>query len=104
MGITRIPEDPILSLDLRGNIELANSAALSLFATTEERIRQRNITYYFSQFNFTRWIEDEEPAPYKETINLKGRSYTLSVTPINFDEKDDASATIGAVVLLRTVE
>ncbi|CAM7314743.1 transcriptional regulator TyrR [Morganella morganii] len=96
-------EDPILSLDLRGNIELANSAALSLFATTEERIRQRNITYYFSQFNFTRWIEDEEPAPYKETINLKGRSYTLSVTPINFDEKDDASATIGAVVLLGTV-
>ena len=25
------------------------------------------------------------------------------MTPINFDEKDDASATIGAVVLLRTV-
>ena len=49
--------DAVLSIDLKGTVDMANSAALALFNKPEQDIVAQPISSFVSSFNLTDWLE-----------------------------------------------
>jgi transcriptional regulator of aroF, aroG, tyrA and aromatic amino acid transport len=54
-----LPE-PVLSLDMKGKIELANPASCQLFALDQSKLRNHNAVQLISGFNFA--LAGKQPA------------------------------------------
>lgn len=97
-----LPE-PVFSIDMKGKVELANQAALTLFGTTEDKICNQTAGGLIGGYNFLRWLENETVAPHAEKVVIRGQDYLMDITPIYLgDEKGEMSAPVGAVVVLKS--
>ena len=54
--LVAMPE-PVLSLDTKGKVELANPASCQLFAQSQERLRNHPVAQLITDFNIQRWLE-----------------------------------------------
>ncbi|MDC9595437.1 transcriptional regulator TyrR [Xenorhabdus anantnagensis] len=98
-----VPE-PIFSIDMKGNIELANSAALSLFDFSKEKISQKNIGYLISNYNFLRWLESEDHQQHSAQLSIKGQDYGMDIIPMQLTDENQIVRCVGAVIMLRSGE
>jgi transcriptional regulator of aroF, aroG, tyrA and aromatic amino acid transport len=98
--LAAMPE-PVLSIDLKGKIELANPAALSLFNLSAEKVRQQPISALISGFNFSRWLENE-PCADNQRLMLEGLDYLMEITPIKLSGDDDKLVAAGGMVMLKS--
>ncbi|AOV97046.1 DNA-binding transcriptional regulator TyrR [Edwardsiella hoshinae] len=97
-----LPE-PVFSIDMKGKVELANKAALSLFATSEEKICHQTAATLIGGYNFLRWLEDDDVAPHSEKVVIRGQDYLMDIMPIYLDDSKQAHRTpVGAVVVLKS--
>ncbi len=96
-----LPE-PVFSIDMKGKVELANQAALTLFGTSEEKISNQTVNNLISGYNFLRWLESEDVKPHAEKVVIRGQDYLMDITPINLGEGQAADAPVGAVVVLKS--
>lgn len=97
-----LPE-PVFSIDMKGKVELANQAALSLFATSEEKICQQTAATLIGGYNFMRWLEDDDVAPHSEKVVIRGQDYLMDIMPIYLDDSKQTHRTpVGAVVVLKS--
>ena len=94
--------EPVLSIDIKMNIELANPTALTLFGLDEVKIRQKTIFQLISNHNLQRWLELDDPEPYSEKITIKGQDYLIQVTPIKLTDDSGITHCTGAVILLKS--
>ena len=78
-----LPE-PVLSLDMKGKIELANPAQL------------------ISGFNFTRWLESNPHSSHSEHVAINGQNFLMEITPVHLEGETGEPVLTGAVVMLRS--
>ncbi|KLN97301.1 transcriptional regulator TyrR [Moellerella wisconsensis] len=95
--------EPVLSIDTKMNIELANPTSLVLFGLDENRIKQKTLTQLISDHGLHRWLELDDPQTYSEKVLIKGRDYLIQATPIILTDENNHSHCTGAVILLKSV-
>lgn len=102
--LTSLPE-PIFFIDLKGQIALANDAALTLFSTTIEQVHQQAITSLIDGSQVVRDIENgsDNVTISSSEITLHGQNYLLETTPIPLADKNEAINVIGTVIVLRNM-
>ncbi|MBI6550355.1 transcriptional regulator TyrR [Xenorhabdus lircayensis] len=96
-----VPE-PIFSIDMKGNIELANPASLALFGLSKEKISQKNISYLINNHNFLRWLESEHHQPHSARLSIKGQDYEMDIIPMQLTDENQVVRCVGAVIMLRS--
>ena len=94
--------DPMLSLDTRSKIELANPASCQLLGQSQERLRHHTIGQLIGDFNFQRWLESKPAESHSEHIVVNGQNFLLEITPVFLDGEDAQPLLTGAVVILRS--
>lgn len=94
--------DPMLSLDTKSKIELANPACCQLLGQSQERLRNHNIGQLIGDFNFLRWLENKPTDSHTEHVVVNGQNFLLEITPVFLDGEDAQPLLTGAVVMLRS--
>ncbi len=103
MLLESVPE-PIFSIDMKGNVELANSAALALFGVSKEKISQKNIGHLISNYNFLSWLESEHHQLHSAQLSIKGQDYGMNIIPMQLTDENQVVRCVGAVIMLRSGE
>ncbi|MCD1126579.1 transcriptional regulator TyrR [Jinshanibacter sp. LJY008] len=97
-----LPE-PVISIDLKGRIDLANHAALMLFGLSEERILTQTASSLLSGYNFLRHLEGENIVPHSERAIIRGQDYLMDITPVyQSDDEQQPKEVTGAVIVLKS--
>lgn len=99
--LVSMPE-PVFSIDMKGKVEQANPAALTLFELSESKIRHATAAGLISGYNFTRWLEQESDKPHTERVVIHGQDFLMDLTPIQLDDENQGSEVVGVVVMLKS--
>ncbi|CQI91137.1 transcriptional regulator TyrR [Yersinia frederiksenii] len=94
--------EPVFSIDLKGNLELANPAARDLFSLKEDKIRHKTAGGLLGGYNFARWFEEGGTAPHTERVLINNQDYLMEITPIELEDENQQNQTVGAVVMLKS--
>lgn len=94
--------EPVFSIDLRRNLELANPAARELFSLHEERIRHKTAGSFTRGYNLPVGLGRGATAPHTERVLINNQDYLMEVTPIELEDEDQQNQTVGAVVMLKS--
>lgn len=99
--LANLPE-PVLSISLKGSIDMVNHAAGELLGKAPEELIGQQIQSYISGFNFSGWVEDDVNRK-RETVVVNGLDYILEVVPVYIQsESSDTSVLASAVVTLKS--
>lgn len=94
--------EPVLSLDTRGKVEVANPASCQLFGQSQSRLLTHTAGQLIGGFNFQRWLEDAPTAPHSEHVAINGQNFLMDITPVALEGEGAARVFMGAVVMLRS--
>lgn len=96
-----IPE-PVLSVDVKGQIEQANPAALQLLQQTLAQVLHTGIEQWLPGVDLNRWLEKKQANTLKQQLSIQGRDFELEARPIYLPtDQQLAEQSIGAVILLK---
>jgi transcriptional regulator of aroF, aroG, tyrA and aromatic amino acid transport len=76
--LVAMPE-PVLSLDTKGKVELANPASCQLFAQSQE-LRNHPVAQLITDFNVQRWLESSPQESHSEHVVVNGQNFLLEIT------------------------
>ncbi|XTZ40329.1 transcriptional regulator TyrR [Salmonella enterica] len=96
-----LPE-PVLSLDMKGKIELANPASCQLFGLDSAKLRNHNAIQLIAGFNFQRWLESNPQHSHTEHVVINGQNFLMEITPVHLEGETGEPMFTGAVVMLRS--
>jgi len=99
--LAAMPE-PVLSIDLKGRVELANPAATALFGQRDEQLYHLPIGPLIDGFNFTGWLASERPSPESRPVVIMGQDFLLEIIPIHLAGENGKPAAAGGVILLKS--
>ncbi|XXN65084.1 transcriptional regulator TyrR [Enterobacter ludwigii] len=100
--LVAMPE-PVLSIDLKCKVELANPAAQNLFALDEQKLRNQNVGTLITGFNFQRWLENERVDAQAQHVVIQGRDFLMEARPIYLAEEEGQSdLPVGAMITLKS--
>ena len=77
-----LPE-PVLSLDMKSKVEMANPASCQLFAHPQERMRNHTAAQLINGFNFQRWLESNPQDSHSEHVVINGQNFLMEITPVH---------------------
>ncbi|KEA53653.1 transcriptional regulator [Mangrovibacter sp. MFB070] len=97
-----LPE-PVLSLDMKSKVEMANPACCALFGQDADKLRNHNAASLIPGFNFVRWLESRPVASHTEHVVINGQNFLMEITPVPV-EAEETGETVpgGAVVMLQS--
>ncbi len=90
--------DPVLAIDLKGQVDMANHAALSLFQKTEQEILNEQISSMLPGLNFSKWAEGN-CGRQRENLVINGLDYVMEVMPV-YISGDSEEATLASTVMI----
>lgn len=94
--------DPVIFLNLKGEIELVNPAVLSLFSQTESTMLQSPIHQWLGDVPVHKWLESTEQV-HRLGRRLKGREFLIEAKPIWLpEERDESQRPIGVVIVIKS--
>ncbi len=98
-----LPE-PVLSLDMKSKVEMANPAGCALFGQDESRLRNHNAAALIPGFNFTRWLESKPETSHTGHVVINGQNFLMEITPVRLESEEGGGETVlgGAVVMLQS--
>ena len=96
-----LPE-PVLSLDMKSKVELANPASCQLFGLSQDKLRNHNALQLIPGFNFQRWLEANPQGSHNEHVVINGQNFLLEITPVHLEGERGEPVLTGAVVMLRS--
>ncbi|MDU5713000.1 MAG: transcriptional regulator TyrR, partial [Citrobacter freundii] len=96
-----LPE-PVLSLDMKSKVEMANPASCQLFAHTQDRMRNHTAAQLINGFNFQRWLESNPQDSQSEHVVINGQNFLMEITPVHLQGENQEQMLTGAVVMLRS--
>jgi transcriptional regulator of aromatic amino acid metabolism len=99
--LVAMPE-PVLSLDTKGKVELANPASCQLFAQSPERLRNHPVAQLITDFNVQRWLESSPQESHSEHVVVNGQNFVLEITPVYLEGEHGERVLTGAVAMLRS--
>lgn len=94
--------DPVFTVDMKGKVELANQATLTLFGMTKERIYHQNAGTLIGNHEGLRWLEHDTAAPHTKKIVIRGQDYLREIIPICSGDGTKKNS-IGSIVILKSV-
>jgi transcriptional regulator of aroF, aroG, tyrA and aromatic amino acid transport len=93
--------DPVLSVGLKGEVEMINHAAEALFAKKNTELSGAQVTTLLPGFNYSGWLEENQQRQ-REGIVLDGLDYVAETMPVYITEEISGEEVIaGAVITLR---
>jgi transcriptional regulator of aroF, aroG, tyrA and aromatic amino acid transport len=90
--------DAVLSLDLKGTIDMANTTALALFNKTSRDVVGYPISNFVPAFNLTQWLEGNK-SHLLEYIVLDGLDYRLEVMPV-YIQGDSHEKNLASIMMI----
>jgi transcriptional regulator of aroF, aroG, tyrA and aromatic amino acid transport len=93
--------DAVLSINLKGFVDMANHAALSLFNVSDHEIIDQSVSALIHGFNFSRWLE-EKKSRQREEVVLNGLDYVLDVMPVYIQGESNESILASVMMILRS--
>ncbi|MCW8332919.1 transcriptional regulator TyrR [Vibrio sp. SCSIO 43135] len=93
--------DPVLAIDLKGGVDLANHAALDLFNMSNEDIIGQPISSLLPSFNFTKWDEGNTIRQ-RENIVIDGLDYAMELMPVYITGESKESTLASTVMIIRS--
>ncbi|EHD21191.1 MULTISPECIES: transcriptional regulator TyrR [Brenneria] len=93
--------EPVLSLDMKGKIELSNPAAAALFDVGADKLRHLTIAQLISGYSFTDWL-DRGGGPVTERVVIRGQDFLLEITPIRLEDDGGKESTAGVLAMLKS--
>jgi transcriptional regulator of aroF, aroG, tyrA and aromatic amino acid transport len=94
--------EPVLSLDTKSKVELANPASCQLFGQSQDKLRNHNAAQLINGFNFQRWLEGSPVESHAEHVVINGQNFLLEITPVTLEGENATRVLMGAVVMLRS--
>lgn len=98
--LNNLPE-PVLAIDLKGNVDMANHAALSLFSCEEEEMIGHQISTLLPSFNFSKWVEGKITRQ-RENIVISGLDYIMEIMPVYITDESNESILASTVMIIRS--
>lgn len=109
--------DPIISISLKGEIEMANDSALALFKVSIQQIQSVSIFHYIPKLQSAPWFKafenegsstkqthaDEGALRYRDNITIEGLNYLMDVMPVVIHSDVGDAILAGAVVMLKPI-
>lgn len=89
--------NPVLSVDHKGRIDIANHSVTALLKTTDKALRGEYLTDYAAGFP-RRWLAEQPKEPTAEKLELGGRWYSAQILPIWLNDQSGEPAFAGAVI------
>ena len=96
-----LPE-PVLSVDMKSKVDMANPASCQLFRQKLDRLRNHTAAQLINGFNFLRWLESEPQDSHNEHVVINGQNFLMEITPVYLQDENDQHVLTGAVVMLRS--
>lgn len=93
--------DAVLSINLRGYIDMANCAALSLFSSSEQEMTGQLLSNYIPHFNFSKWMEGNK-ARVRENIVIEGLDYQLEMNPVYIMGESKESTLASTMMIIKS--
>jgi len=93
--------DAILSINLKGFVDMANSAALSLFDCSASDMVGQPISHFIPHFNFSRWMEGSE-ARARENVVLDGLDYQLEMNLVYITGESKESTLASTMMIIKS--
>ncbi len=93
--------DPVIAIDLKGSVDMANHAALNLFNKLEEEIIGEPVISFLPTFNFSRWIEGDVNR-HREDVVLDGLDYSIEIIPVYLGGDVSEPVLASAVMTIRS--
>ncbi|UUM31632.1 transcriptional regulator TyrR [Vibrio japonicus] len=100
--LNSLPE-PVLSIDLKGHVDMVNHAALSLFNCEADDMFGHPIASFLPNFNFSKWAEGRITR-HRDNIVINGLDYTLEVMPVYITDESNESILASGVVMIRSAQ
>ncbi|CAH0526136.1 transcriptional regulator TyrR [Vibrio hippocampi] len=94
--LTNLPY-PVLSIDLKGAVDIANHAALKLLAKTEQEAVGQQISSLIPSFNFAKWMEGEVSRQ-QSTVVIDGIDHKMDILPVYITNHSDEAVLTSIVV------
>ncbi|MDN3610211.1 transcriptional regulator TyrR [Vibrio ostreicida] len=98
--LNNLPE-PVLAIDLKGNVDMANHAALSLFSHEQEHMIGHQISTLLPSFNFSKWAEGKITRQ-RENIVIGGMDYVMEIMPVYISDESNESVLASTVMIIRS--
>ncbi|KGY12187.1 transcriptional regulator [Vibrio tubiashii] len=100
--LNNLPE-PVLAIDLKGHVDMANHAALSLFGGEESEVIGHQISNLIPTLNFTKWVEGNI-ARQREEVVINGLDYMMEIMPVYITDESNESMLASAVLIIRSAQ
>ncbi|QIA62976.1 transcriptional regulator TyrR [Vibrio astriarenae] len=91
---------PVVSVDLKGNVDTANHAANALFCSESDTIVGRSISQLLPNFAFQDWL-DGQRTRVRENVVHNGLDYIVELMPVFVTGDDKEQTLVSAVLALR---
>lgn len=100
--LNNLPE-PVLAIDLKGNVDMANHAALNLFNRDEQEVIAHQIGQLIPSFNFSKWAEGQITRQ-RENIVISGLDYVMEIMPVYITTESKESILASTVMIIRSAQ
>lgn len=98
-----LPE-PVISIDAKGYIVIANEAALDIVGQPSEEVRGKPLKTWVKGFNFNKWFNDPVTLSESTPIQLKGRTFLADIYPVNIEKDENEKLFVGGVITFKSPE
>ncbi len=95
--LNKLP-DPILTVDTRGVIDIANEAAQMVFGDQCTQLSGTSISQWLTGFSVIRWLEKQPQEPTTQQISAGGSKYFADLLPTWVSDADGSRQFAGAVI------
>ncbi|PTB87389.1 transcriptional regulator TyrR [Pseudidiomarina aestuarii] len=95
--LSKLP-DPVLSVDTRGVIDIANDAAELLLNEQGQRLSGQQISHYLTGFSIQRWLDKQPREATVQQVIIGGAKYFADVLPIWIHDDNGKNNFAGAVI------
>ncbi|MCL9774768.1 transcriptional regulator TyrR [Vibrio methylphosphonaticus] len=97
--LTNLPY-PVLSINLKGSVDMANHAALKLLGKSEQEAIAQHISHLLPSFHFSKWIEGDI-CRQKQAIVVDGMDYWMEILPVYITGESNETVLASAVMSIQ---
>ncbi|TXR53762.1 transcriptional regulator TyrR [Reinekea thalattae] len=101
--LATLPE-PVISVDTRGLVIVANEAAQNLLGLSAAQLREQPLKNWLKGFNLNRWLDSDHPESQAVNVDLKGQDYLADLYPIRLADGGEGPLIAGAVMTFKSPE
>lgn len=90
--------NPVISFDLKGRIEVTNSAAATLLKVDKDALRGEFVNDLIGGFHVQRWLERQPNEPHVDFVRIGSANYRATFLPVWVTDKAGEQVFAGAVM------